>query len=172
MTNEEEKAARCCEVSSQLLAACPPINKCLHLLILKDMKKLFRPAGSRETNIPAIDVAVGNSDLLMSDIQMRLKSNCMPLHRRIKADREFGVNLDVYPYESTFDDDSDVEAQNIDVQADFRRSKWTTYAEACCDNSSLVKQSVEPPVKQSEEPPAAAGGEIVPTATDGGSSAE
>lgn len=115
-------------------------------------------------NIPAIDVAVGSSDPLMSDIQMRLKSNCMPLHRRIKADREFGVNSDVYPYESTFDDDSDVESQNIDVQADFRRSKWTTYAEACRDNSSRVRQS--------EEAPAAAGAETESTATAGSSSAE
>lgn len=115
-------------------------------------------------HIPVIDVAVGNSDPLMSDIQMRLKSNCMPLHRRIKADREFGVNSDVYPYESTFDDDSDVEAQSIDVQADMRRSKWTTYAEACRDNSSRVKQS--------EEAPAAAGAEKESTATDGSSSVE
>lgn len=100
----------------------------------------------------------------MSDIQMRLQSNGMPLHRRIKADREFGVNSDVYPYESTFDDDSDVEAQNVDVQADFRRSKWTTYAEACRDNSSRVKQS--------EEPPVTSGGETESTATGGSSSAE
>ena len=88
----------------------------------------------------------------------------MPLHRRIKSDREFGVNSDVYPYESTFDDDSDVEAQNMDVQADFRRSKWTTYAEACRDNPSRVKQS--------EEVPAASGAEKESTATDGSSSVE
>lgn len=128
------------------------------------MKKLFRPAGSRATHIPAIDIVVGNSDLLISDVQMRLNSNSMPLHRRIKADREFGVNSDVYPYESTFDDESDVESQNIDVQADFRRSKWTTYAEACRDNSSRVRQS--------EEAQAAAGAEKESTATDGSSSAE
>lgn len=128
------------------------------------MKKLFRPVGSRSVNIPAINVVVGNSDPLITDIQIKLDSNCMPLHRRIKSDREFGVHSDVYPYESTFDDDSDVEAQNIDVQADLRRSKWTTYAEACKDNSSRVKQS--------EEPPVTSGGETESTATDSSSSAE
>lgn len=128
------------------------------------MKKLFRSAGSRVRNIPAIDVAVENSDPLMSDIQMRLKSSSMPLHRRIKSDREFGVRSDVYPYESTFDDDSDVESQNIDVQADMRRSKWTTYAEACCDNPSRVKQS--------EEAPAVSGAEKESTVANSDSSAE
>lgn len=128
------------------------------------MKKLFRPVGSRTTNIPVIDVNLGSSDPLMSDIQMRLQSDCLPLHRRIKSDREFGVNSDVYPYESTFDDDSDVESQNIDIQADFRRSKWTTYSEACRDNSSRVKQS--------EEAPVSSGAEKESTATDGSSSAE
>ena len=115
------------------------------------MKKLLKTSRSRATNIPAIDIVLGSSDPLMTDIQMRLKSNSMPLHRRIKSDREFGINSDVYPYDSTFDDDSDIEAQNIDVQADLRRSKWTTYAEACRDNSSRVKQSEEPVVPSTGE---------------------
>lgn len=132
------------------------------------MKKKFNDPNYRTTNIPAINIVLNSSDpndvVILEEIQLRLKSNCLPLHRRIKADREFGIRSDVYPYESTFDDDHDVENQNIDVQADMRRSKWTTYAEACRDNPSRVKQS--------EEPPVTSGGETEPTATVGSSSAE
>lgn len=128
------------------------------------MKKLFRSVKSRFTNIPAIDVDLESSDPYIADISVRLNTTSMPLHRRIKADREFGIKSDVYPYESTYDDDSDVQSQNVDVQADMRRSKWTTYAEACLDNASRVKQS--------EEAPVTSGAEKESAATDGDSSAE
>lgn len=122
---------RCCSLSDTALKR------------LKKMKKLFKPASSRSTHIPAINVALENTDV-QHDLQYRLKSGALPLHRRIKADREFGVRSDVYPYESTFDDDSDIESMNVDSDADMRKSKWTSLAEAFADNSSRVKQSVEP----------------------------
>lgn len=106
------------------------------------MKKLIKTASSRSTHIPAINVALENTDV-QYDLHDRLNSGALPLHRRIKVDREFGVRSDVYPYDSTFDDDSDIDSMNIDSDADMRKSKWTSLAEAFADNSSRVKQSVE-----------------------------
>lgn len=106
------------------------------------MKKRFNSPSDRCANI--ILGAIEPDDSIVADAERRLNSNCLPLHRRIKADREFGIRSDCYPYESTFDDDSDVENQNVDSDADFRRSKWTSFAEACASNPSRVKQSEEP----------------------------
>lgn len=66
-----------------------------------------------------------------AEVEVTSKSKSQSLANKIRSDRELGVSPEIYPYETCFDDDADVDAFTVDAASMLNRSKWSDLAKAC-----------------------------------------